>query len=75
MGDKKQRKPQILFEFRKKIDHLSLHGNVEGGDGLVADDEPGLEDHCPGDADALALTPGELVGIASRMLRPEAHGF
>ena len=37
--------------------------------------KPGLEDHCPGDADALALTTGELVGIASRMLSLEAHGF
>ena len=43
------------------------------GDGLVADDELGLDCQGAGDAHALLLAAGELVGIAVCVLGVQAH--
>ena len=40
------------------------HGHVEHRDGLVGDEEVGVEDEARGDGDALPLAAGELVRIA-----------
>ncbi len=48
----------------EQVDHLGLDGEVEGGDRFVGYDEAGPHRQGAGDADALALAAGELVGIA-----------
>jgi len=55
---------EALLELLQQVDDLSLDGDVEGGDGLVTHDEVRLEGQGAGDADALALAAGELVGVA-----------
>ena len=50
----------FLLEVHEEIEDLALDGDVEGGDGFVADDEFGLEGDGAGDADALALAAAEL---------------
>ena len=52
-----------------------LDGHVERRDGLVADDELRLERQGAGDADALALAAAELVGVAPRIVAPQADGL
>ena len=48
----------------EQLEHLRLHGHVEGAGRLVADEQLGLGREGPGDADALALTAGELRRLA-----------
>ena len=47
----------------EESDDLGLDGDVEGGGGLVGDEEARAVDDGHGDQDALALASGELVGI------------
>ena len=63
VGDEQQRETQRFLQFVQQVHHLRLHGHVEGGDRLVADDELRLQHQRPGDADALALAAGKLVRI------------
>ena len=45
-----------------EVENLCLDGDVEGGGGLVGDDESGVEDEGLGDHDALSHAAGELEG-------------
>ncbi|RPK76440.1 hypothetical protein EES42_03360 [Streptomyces sp. ADI95-17] len=63
--------PELSLEPVQQVDDLRLYGDVEGGDGLVGDDDLGVQGQTAGDADALALTAGELVRIAVDVLRVE----
>src|ERR1700674_2520269 len=56
----------ISLEIYEQVDHLRLHRDVESGNGLVADDELGLDRQGPGDADALTLSAGEFVRVPRR---------
>src|SRR5262249_39274093 len=47
----------------EKIQNLLLHGNVQRRDRLIGNDELGLDRECTGNADALALSTGELVRV------------
>jgi len=62
VGDEDIGEAEPVFEVGRKVDHLSLDGYIEGGDGFVADDEFRLESECLGDGDALTLATLELVG-------------
>lgn len=55
---------QVLFflQLLQQIDNLGLNGHVQRGDALVAHNELGLYRQRPGNADALPLTAGELMG-------------
>ena len=64
--------PSSPCSVAQQVEHLRLDRHVERGDGLVADDEVGLEDQRPGDPDALALAARELVRVAPRVVRLEA---
>jgi len=55
---------KALLELFQQVDDLSLDGDVQGGDGLVAHEEIRLESQSAGDANALALAAGELMGVA-----------
>ena len=64
VGDEEVGEAQLLLEVLEEVEDLGLDGDVEGRDGLVADDELRVEGEGAGDADALALAAGELVGVA-----------
>ena len=73
VGNEQQREAKRTFQFTQQIDDLRLHGNVEGRDRLVADDELWTHDERPGDADALSLAAGEFVGVATPVVAREPH--
>ena len=53
--------PYFALHLLEQVEDLRLHGDVERGDRLVADDQLRLGGHGAGDRDALALAAGELV--------------
>ena len=65
---------QLVLQVAHEVDDLRLDGDVEGGDGFVADDEVGAGGEGAGDADALALAAAELVGEAAHGVAREADG-
>jgi len=62
--NKKIGESQALLEAAEEIEDLGLNGDVESGDGLIADDEVGFDGECASDTNALALAAAELVGVA-----------
>jgi len=64
---------EAALQLHEQVDDLRLDGDVERRDGLVADDDLRLEDDGPGDADTLALTTRELMGIAGAIGQVEPH--
>ena len=51
-----------------ELQDVVADGDVEAGHRLVGDDHVGLEHDRAGDADALALAAGELVGVAVQVV-------
>ena len=73
--DEQQRELVARLHVLEQVEDLCLHGDVEGGHRLVADDELGFRDDGTRDRDPLALAAGELVRPPpARGLRIEAHG-
>ena len=72
VGDEQVGQAQALLQVRQQVDDLGLDGHVQGRDGLVADDKLRLDGQGPGNADALALAAGKLVGkrLACSRFRP-----
>jgi hypothetical protein len=62
--NKKIGEAQSLLQAAEQVEDLSLDGDIESGDGLIADDEVGFDGESAGDADALALAAAEFVGVA-----------
>ena len=58
----------LLLELLQQVQDLGTDGDVQCGDGLVSNDQLRLHDHGAGQADSLALTAGELVGITGQVL-------
>ena len=73
VGDEEIGQAQLILELDQQIDDLCLDGHVQGGDGLVADDELGIDGQRAGDADALTLAAGKFVGEAVGVLPVQAH--
>ena len=67
--DEQVRQVELVFQILHQVEHLALHGDVQCGDGFVADDELGFECEGSGDADTLLLPAGELVGVSVVVLR------
>ena len=65
--------PSPACRLSKKVDDLGLHGDVERGDGLVADDHLRVQRQPTRNPDALALTAGELVRVPVDVLGVEPH--
>ena len=63
--------PELVLQVLEQVDDLGLDRHVQGGDRLVRDDELRPQRQRPGDADALALTAGELVRVAVVVLGVE----
>ena len=62
MGDEDHGEAEFGLEVGQEIEDLGLDGDVEGRYRLVADEEVGVGHQGTGDADALALSTGELPG-------------
>ena len=73
MGDEDIGQRQALLQIGQEIDDLGLDRDVEGRDRLVGDDQLRLQRQGAGDADALALAAGELMGEAVQMIGMQAH--
>ena len=52
-------------EAGEELEDLGLDGDVEGGGGLVCNEQGGAVEEGHGDEDALALAAGELVGVVA----------
>lgn len=59
VADEEVAHAEVALQVHEQVEDLALHGQVERGDGLVADDELGLQRQGPGDADALELAARE----------------
>src|SRR5580704_1039571 len=64
VADKGDRQMHLAAQLLEKPQNLCLRGDVEAGDDLVGEHEVRPQRHGTGDADTLALSAGELVGIA-----------
>jgi hypothetical protein len=62
VGDKQVGQAKLALQIDEQIEDLRLHGDVEGRDGLVANNQLGPHRERPGDADALPLPARKLVG-------------
>ena len=71
VGDEEIGEAEPLLQLLEQVDDLALDRDVEGGDGLVADDDARIDGQRPGDADPLALAARQLVGIAQRHVGEE----
>ena len=72
VGDEQVGQAEVGLEVGEEVEDLGLDGDVEGGDGFVADDELGAQGQGAGDADALALAAGEFGGEPVVVLGVEA---
>src|SRR5580700_2542811 len=64
VGDEQEGQVPLGLQAPQQLDDRRLHGHVEGGGDLVADQEVWGDHQGPGDGDPLALTARELVGVA-----------
>src|SRR4051794_13702896 len=74
VGDEQVGEPEPALQPLEQVDDLRLDGDVQGGDGLVRDDQVGIERERPRDPDALPLAAGELVRVADPVVGVEADG-
>ena len=75
VGDEEVGEAEAILQVGEEVDDLGLDGDVEGADGLVADDEVGFDGEGAGDADALALAAAELVRVAVAQRRVQARAL
>ena len=73
MGDEQVGNLLFLLKIFQQVDDLGLDGHIQCGNGLVTDDQLGLQHQCPGDADTLSLAAGKLMGVPVGMLLGQAH--
>jgi len=59
MGDKEHRQTVATSYMSQQVQYLGLHRDVQGADRLIAYQQLGRCDQCPGDADALTLAAGK----------------
>ena len=74
VGDEEHGELVLALELGEQGEDLGLNGDVEGGGGLVCNEQAGAVDESHGDEDALALAAGELVGIVGVAARGVGDG-
>ena len=72
VGDEEIGEVKLVLELQEQIQDLGLHRDVKGRHRLVARSPPGREGQGPSDADALALTAAEGMGVAVHILGRQA---
>ena len=73
MGDEQIGQTHLLLQLVKHINNLCLNGHIQCGHRLVTDHKLGTHGQRAGNADTLALTAGELVGIAVGVLGVQTY--
>ena len=73
VADEQVGQPTLTLELAHQVQHLGADGHVQGGNGFVSNDEFRVHHQGAGDADALALAAGELVGEAGGKLGQQTH--
>jgi hypothetical protein len=73
VSDEEIRQLQALFQIEQQSDYLRLDRDVQRRDRLVGDDQSWIERERAGDADALPLSPAELVRKPQHVRRLEAN--
>ena len=73
VGDEQIGRARLLLDVLHQVDDLRLNRHVQRRDALVGDDELRVHDKGAGNADALTLAAGELVGVALGVFRCKAH--
>ena len=74
MGDEKVGEAVLRLQLLQQVQHLGLDGHIQGGDGLVADDELGPQGKGPGDAHTLAAATVQLMGVGVFQAGGQANG-
>ncbi len=80
MGNEEHTEAIALLQRFEQKQNLRLHGDVQGGRGLIGDQQQRPVHQRHGDQHALSLASGKLVGIVARPLlrlgnRHCGHGF
>ena len=77
MGDEQDGGVDPVFQVAQQVQHLGLDGHVQGGGGLIGDDQPGVAGQGHGDDDALAHPAGQLMGVhpVDPLAVGDAHQF
>ena len=65
VGDEEDRNALVLCQGAQQVEDPRLDSDVERGGGLVGDEDRWVAGHGQGDAGALQLAAGELVGIGA----------
>src|SRR2546421_4943828 len=66
MRDEEIGEAEVALKLRQQVDDLRADADVEGGDGLVGDDELRIECQGASDPDALALSARKFMGVAAQ---------
>ena len=64
VADEEVGEAEFFLEIFEQVEYLGLDGYVERGDRFVGDNEGGFDGECAGDADALALSSAEFIGVS-----------
>ena len=64
---------ELVLQLAQELDHASANRRIERGDRLVEQHQARFAGERPGDTDSLALSPGELVRIADRIVLLQTH--
>jgi len=75
VGNKNVGQSEFLLKILEQVDDLGLDGHIQSAHGFVRYDQLRPHAQGAGDADALTLAPGELVGIFVQVGRPQADLF
>ncbi len=73
MGNKEIAQVQLVPQVLQQLQNLGLDGDVQGGYGLVGDEEPGPLNQRRGDGHPLPLPAGELPGLCREALLRKLH--
>ena len=71
MGDKEISKPHLLLQILQHINDLCLDRDIQGRDGLIADNKFGTYGQSPRYAHTLPLSAGKFMGIAAGVISIE----
>lgn len=74
MRDEEVGKPEILLQIFQQIENLRLHGNIESGDGFVADQQFRAKREGSCNADTLSLPARKTVRITVQRAFPKPDG-
>ena len=72
VGNEEKSDAKFFLKILKQVHDLSLDADIECADGLVTDEQLRLDGQGPRNADALALSAAEFMGIAPHHVRLES---